>query len=87
MEHFHLRTGMATLERVMITQPSLICGMNHSLRLLWRPKPVRQASGTALHVLGPETPNALSPSFVLVRGVIKSVVAAERIDDYVTDLD
>ena len=30
------------------------------------------------HVVGPETLNAVSPSFVLVRSMIKSVAAAER---------
>ena len=29
-------------------------------------------------MVGPETLNAVSPSFVIVRGMIKSVVAAER---------
>jgi len=34
---------------------------------------VLKASGTAFHVVDPETLNAVSPSFVLVRGMIKSV--------------
>ena len=39
---------------------------------------VLKDSGREFHVSGPETLNAVSPSCVLVRSMIKSVVAAER---------
>jgi len=38
---------------------------------------VLRDSGREFHVVGLETLNALLPSFVLVRGMIKSLIAAE----------
>ena len=35
-------------------------------------------SGREFHIVGPETLNTLSPIFVLVRGMIKSVVSAQH---------
>ena len=39
---------------------------------------VRRDSGREFQIVGPETQNALSPNLVLVLGIMKSVVSAER---------